>query len=258
VSNQSHSASNSVFASDPTSVGSAYLTLPAVTVGGTRIGVDFWSYYYTETTFDGWTLEISSDGGATFTNVGDGAWTLNGYNTTISSSFMSDISGQRAFSGDFEAWTEHTAVVSGLTAGNSYILRFHMASDSSFGYSGVWLDDLCIYAQPNVIPGVCCRGATCNAGITMAANCTVTAGSNAGAHFAQPYTACNASGNTTTPCCYADYDKVNGIQVADIFAYLNDWFAGKKYAIPGGDGAHGTLAVQNIFDFLNLWFAGGC
>jgi hypothetical protein len=296
VSDQSHSASNSVFAADPAAVSSDYLTLPAVTIGGTRIGVDFWSYYDTESTFDGWTLEISSDGGATFTNVGDGAWTLNGYNATISSSFMSDIAGQRAFSGTFTTWTEHTAVISGLTAGNSYILRFHMASDDSVNHVGVWLDDICVYAQPNAgaccetstglcsidapancgaghtfngaascspnpcppPPGVCCRGATCNAGITIAANCTVTAGSNAGAHFATPYTACNASGNTTTPCCYADYDKVNGIQVADIFAYLNDWFAGKKYAIPGGDGAHGTLAVQNIFDFLNLWFAGGC
>jgi hypothetical protein len=107
-------------------------------------------------------------------------------------------------------------------------------------------------------PGVCCRGATCNQGITVAANCTVSAGSAAGAQFALTLTGCNPAGNTTSPCCYADYDKMNGIQVADIFAMLNDWFAGKKYAVPGGDGSHGTLSVQNIFDFLNLWFAGGC
>jgi hypothetical protein len=131
-------------------------------------------------------------------------------------------------------------------------------SQASCGAGHTFLGGAC---SPNPCPpppGVCCRGATCNAGITVAANCVVTAGSAAGAFFATPFTACNAAGNTTTPCCYADYDKMNGIQVADIFAMLNDWFAGKKYAIAGGDGAHGTLSVQNIFDFLNLWFAGGC
>jgi hypothetical protein len=107
-------------------------------------------------------------------------------------------------------------------------------------------------------PGVCCRGATCNQGITVAASCTVAAGANAGALFATPFTSCNSAGDSTTPCCAADYDKMNGVQVADIFAMLNDWFAELKYAIPGGDGVHGTLSVQNIFDFLNDWFAGGC
>jgi hypothetical protein len=46
--------------------------------------------------------------------------------------------------------------------------------------------------------------------------------------------------------------------VQDIFDFLNDWFAGRKSAIVGGDGTTGTLAVQNIFNFLNAWFAGGC
>ncbi|HVU63126.1 MAG TPA: hypothetical protein VHC70_04070, partial [Phycisphaerales bacterium] len=60
------------------------------------------------------------------------------------------------------------------------------------------------------------------------------------------------------PCCYPDYNKLNGITVGDIFDFLNDWFAGQKFAIVGGDGTHGQLQVQNIFDFLNAWFAGGC
>jgi hypothetical protein len=101
--------------------------------------------------------------------------------------------------------------------------------------------------------GVCCRGATCNTAVTQA-NCVATGA--AGAAYATSAGACNASGDSITPCCYADYDKMNGIQVADIFAFLNDWFAGNRTALPGGDGVHGTLTVSHIFDYLNIWFAG--
>ena len=66
-----------------------------------------------------------------------------------------------------------------------------------------------------------------------------------------------ASGVSTTPCCYADYNKVGGVNVSDIFAFLTDWFAMSPYAIPGGDGT-GTPTVSHIFAFLTAWFAGGC
>jgi hypothetical protein len=52
--------------------------------------------------------------------------------------------------------------------------------------------------------------------------------------------------------CGADFDGQNGLQVADIFAFLNSWFAGECKA----DFSGGGLAVQDIFDFLNAWFAG--
>jgi glucose/arabinose dehydrogenase len=54
------------------------------------------------------------------------------------------------------------------------------------------------------------------------------------------------------PSCPADFDGVNGLQVQDIFEFLNAWFAGD----PRGDFNGGGLAVQDIFDFLNAWFAG--
>ncbi len=105
------------------------------------------------------------------------------------------------------------------------------------------------------VSGVCCRGATCNATVAQAS----CAGSGAaGASFAATASACNAGGSTITPCCYADYNKVSGISVQDIFDFLGDWFAGSSYARFGTDGSAGSLAVQNIFDFLAAWFAGGC
>ncbi|HMN40428.1 MAG TPA: hypothetical protein PKE29_06245 [Phycisphaerales bacterium] len=114
-------------------------------------------------------------------------------------------------------------------------------------------------AGPCVAPaGVCCRGATCTTAITTGAACTGSlAGALAGATFATG-AACNAGAGTTSPCCYADYNKVNGVSVQDIFDFLNDWLAGRPFARVGGDGTTGVLDVQNIFDFLNAWLAGGC
>jgi hypothetical protein len=110
--------------------------------------------------------------------------------------------------------------------------------------------------NPCLPPGVCCRGATCTTTITSAGACTTT-GATAGAAFPTA-AACNAGAVSNSPCCYANYNKVNGVTVQDIFDFLGDWFAGRPYARVGGDGNGGTLSVQNIFDFLTNWFAGGC
>ncbi len=113
-------------------------------------------------------------------------------------------------------------------------------------------------STPVVVPGVCCRGATCTTTFTSAGDCTnsLTAGALAGAVFVTTSPTCNASGNTVTPCCHADYNKINSLSVQDIFDFLNDWLAGRPYAKIGGNGSAASLAVQDIFDFLNAWFSG--
>ncbi|HVU64931.1 MAG TPA: PA14 domain-containing protein, partial [Phycisphaerales bacterium] len=54
--------------------------------------------------------------------------------------------------------------------------------------------------------------------------------------------------------CHADYNGLDGVTVADIFDFLNDWFAGVGRA--DFDGVDGPT-VEDIFDFLNAWF-GAC
>lgn len=49
----------------------------------------------------------------------------------------------------------------------------------------------------------------------------------------------------------ADWDYNGTVQVADIFEFLNGWFAGA-----GDFDGNGTTTVTDIFDFLNAWFAG--
>ncbi len=71
--------------------------------------------------------------------------------------------------------------------------------------------------------------------------------------FVQGITAAvNAPGAAACQCA-ADFDGVNGVDVQDIFAFLNAWFAGNPAS--DFDGVNG-VDVQDIFAFLNAWFAG--
>ncbi len=99
--------------------------------------------------------------------------------------------------------------------------------------------------------GVCCRGATCAQSVPQA-SCSPLSG--VGVVFS---TATSCGTSSTTPCCFADFDKLGGIDVGDVFAYLNAWFANSPYAKFAGDGV-ASPQVGDIFSFLNAWFAGGC
>ena len=112
---------------------------------------------------------------------------------------------------------------------------------------------------PNICPqptnGRCCVGARCAVAANAAA-CTALEGGGAGSVFTAGTSTCNATGNFITPCCYANYNKVGGITVQDIFDFLSGWFANSPNANVEGTG--GIPTVQDIFDFLAAWFAGGC
>jgi hypothetical protein len=164
--------------------------------------------------------------------------------------------------------------VVGTSSGSCCATDGSCAVTTAAGCSTTWTNGgVCI---PNTCPpsGVCCRGATCTTAYTNSADCgtNTTTASTGGPGWAFVTTAspCNAGVNadgtysgaltsTTSPCCFSNYNHNSGLEVQDIFDFLNDWFAGKAIAIPGGDGTSTTgLAVQNIFNFLNAWFAGGC
>lgn len=53
--------------------------------------------------------------------------------------------------------------------------------------------------------------------------------------------------------CPTDFDQSGTLAVADVFAFINAWFASDPQADFNGDGA---LSVQDIFDFITAWFAG--
>lgn len=105
---------------------------------------------------------------------------------------------------------------------------------------------------------VCCRGATCSSAIELLtpATCAASiAGSRAGARFVT-HGPCGGS-NHAAPCCHADYNSNGSTSIADVFAYLGDYFAGRPWAKTGGDGT-GTPSIADIHSYLTAWFAGGC
>jgi hypothetical protein len=53
--------------------------------------------------------------------------------------------------------------------------------------------------------------------------------------------------------CVADFDGDGGLATADIFAYLDAWYASSLSADTDGNG---SLSTSDILDFLTLWFAG--
>jgi hypothetical protein len=137
------------------------------------------------------------------------------------------------------------------TNGGCSIAPSRAACNAGFG---TYMGDAstCALVQCPVATGVCCRGATCNASISVA-NCTTGPGFLAGSHFANGQF---CTGTTISGCCNADYNKANGVEIQDIFDFLNDWFAQAAFANTNGNGTPAQLSTQNIFDFLNEWFAG--
>ncbi len=65
---------------------------------------------------------------------------------------------------------------------------------------------------------------------------------------AEDYTA-----TSITPPCAPDFDASGSLTVADIFSFLNEWFAGSARADYNRTGG---LTTQDIFDYLNAWFTG--
>jgi hypothetical protein len=117
--------------------------------------------------------------------------------------------------------------------------------------TGLWIPSATgvtpvLRVEDNSAPmGACCAGSTCAVSLSTACNARNTS-------FAGIGTSCNAVGNTTTPCCKADYNQSGGLSVQDIFDFLAAWFDGNAQADFNGGG----LDVQDIFDFLGAWFAG--
>jgi hypothetical protein len=135
----------------------------------------------------------------------------------------------------------------GMDAAGDWTLR---VIDSAPGYVGTldsWslrIDgvgmDTCASPQ-----GACCAGAAC---ITLTSEQCVAAGGT----FRGAGSACEDGPGNPTSCCPANFNRVNGLEVQDIFDFLNAWFAGD----PSADIDGGGLAVSDIFTFITLWFSG--
>jgi lysyl endopeptidase len=109
--------------------------------------LSFWHTYAFEsatTCYDAGTLEISTDGGTTWTVLPDAAFTAGGFTGTVSSGFSSPLAGKRAWcNGTIGPMTQVNANL-GAFAGQTAKLRWHAADDSSAIVTGWFIDSITI------------------------------------------------------------------------------------------------------------------
>ena len=122
------------------------LVAPPVDVTSVGI-VSFWHRYGTEDGFDGGVLEVSRDGGTTWTDVvaAGGVFLKGGYNGSISSTDGSAIAGRKAWTGGNATGAMTEVVVDvGALAGQGVQFRWRFASDGLVPGVGWWIDDVAL------------------------------------------------------------------------------------------------------------------
>jgi M6 family metalloprotease-like protein len=119
---------HSWFASSPATGKDASLEPPAFIPSASSV-VSFWHRYDTEDNWDGVVLELSTDGGNSWTDVGDD--TNLGYDDAVTVNPQSTISGQRCWNGLSNTFPLFEQITLNMApwAGQSCILRFRIATD---------------------------------------------------------------------------------------------------------------------------------
>jgi subtilisin-like proprotein convertase family protein len=109
--------------------------------------LSFWHRYATEAGFDGGVVEISTNGGATWTDLGP---FMSGkrYDGTLNTG--APIGGRPAFNGNSGASFEKTTINLASFAGQTVSIRFRFGSDGSVGGTGWFIDDILMESAPYV------------------------------------------------------------------------------------------------------------
>jgi extracellular elastinolytic metalloproteinase len=153
-----HSGISAWYAEYTLAISDQYLAMTnPVVLSGTPI-LRFWHHYNHETNsygnYDGGVVEISTDSGATWTDLGS-EMTPNGYTGTISTCCESPIAGRRAFTGNSNGYIE-TLVDLSSYMGQSVQIRFRMATDNGgTSYRGWYVDDVEIVDKATIFNEAC-------------------------------------------------------------------------------------------------------
>jgi len=142
---QSHSPANAWFVpDDSTTTDSGLWTASPVAVGsGSQLS--FWHRYQFEgSSFDGAVLEISTNGGSTWSDLGANI-TVHGYTGAVNSGYSNPLAGRSAWVSDLTTWTKVEVDLNSF-AGQNALIRWRIGCDSSIGDVGWYIDDVQITA----------------------------------------------------------------------------------------------------------------
>ena len=157
-----HSGTASWRVSSPAIVSDQRLLSPAILLpaAGSGLTLQYWNYQEMEDNnvtacYDGAILEVTTNGGATFTQIGGADLLTDPYNGLVNATFSNPLAGLSAWCGDPQALTRSVVDISDF-AGQTVQFRFRFGSDSSVNRpNGAWfLDDVmvqnCDVANPHI------------------------------------------------------------------------------------------------------------
>ena len=141
VTTRAHSGTHSWFAQD-----AAFLSAYELTSGDLLLNegatLSFWHYYETDPANDGGVVEISTDAGSTWQDLG-GYMTQNGYNSSLDPA-TAVIPNRQAFSGSTGGQFIPTVVALDAFAGTTARIRFRFATNSTTAGDGWYIDDILV------------------------------------------------------------------------------------------------------------------
>lgn len=115
--------------------------------------LSFWHRFNTEEGWDGGVVEISTNNGASWTDLGP-YFVKNKYNGGMGTGSNNPIGGRSAFTGTTAGFIESVINLSSF-AGQAVQIRFRFASDDNTGppsgVGGWWVDDIVLYSEPAVL-----------------------------------------------------------------------------------------------------------
>jgi hypothetical protein len=115
----------------------------------TRVStLSFYHFYSTESGYDGGVVEISTDNGANWTDLGAYMKT-NGYNTSIASDAGTALINRAAFSGTSNGFVQTIIDLSSF-AGSTAKFRFRFASDNGGNVNGWYVDNISLKSESGI------------------------------------------------------------------------------------------------------------
>lgn len=159
---KTHSGSKAFRAQDVAAISDQRLVTPSVSLptGQLPLSLLFWNHQTLEdqsasACFDGAILEITTDGGATWTQVPNANLQVGQYKGLISSSFSNPLAGLSAWCGDPQDWTRYVVSLDAY-AGQTVAFRFRVGTDNGVGRvpDGLYIDDVTVQAcgtPPDII-----------------------------------------------------------------------------------------------------------
>lgn len=148
-STRSHSGSFAFHADDVSTISDQRLQSPSVSLPTNEVplSLQFWNYQELESRsgggcYDGAILEISNDGGNTWTQL-EAELLTDPYDGPISSAYSNPLGGRNAWCGDPQNWLNSVVDLSSY-AGQTVQFRFRLGTDASVGREGWTIDDVLV------------------------------------------------------------------------------------------------------------------